>query len=731
MVNQKAIARNTQWSPLLPYLALAFLILGAKFAYIYYYGLNIPFFDQWGPEATIIDDAHRGHVWSTLFDSYGQHRIILTRIITIGLLLLNNQWDVLLEMIVNCFAHLACALVLFRIIENLFGKLVQLIGFILITLLFVLPFGWENALWGFQSQFYFLELFSILAIYYLIAKAPEPKNIILGWIFVVLAMVNMASGFFCSVVIVAISLLYLVFNQGSRKVSMWQLLCGIVFIALGVHLLGIPVDSSLKAATFGDFISIFHSYLNWPLSLLSEDVLGAIGRICFIPFAFFICLVLFVFLPQLRARKHYSLLVIGFLLSILAVLLALSMMHDLILDLCAKYKIPLSYFGPSVLKLSEQFQLPFLQFGTYLNSTLVVFFYKAIICLMPLVVLVYALFILRFSEFRTRKNYFILGFALWIFMQMAAFAYGRNTYGVPLSRYTDLISLWLLVYLFCLASLLQFLYAKYARFAEPKWRKRTSIVLIIFSTALLYGLLYVSALSVGFKMPKRKSICSTQIQNTSGYVQSKDAGYIDNKASWEIPFPIDSQYLKEVLNRESTRYYLPAELREHLPMASIADGADLKFNECEPLPGSLNDFTVGPYYTNYSKQENKVFLSKVIKAVVGLPYIKLWLAGNGSVTVFVKSEKTGKVIDSVSVYARDKKWKALDLKQPKEAYQIEVQSAADTNWFAVTAPREQGRFSHWVKPILLSYPLVFILGLLLSICWIRAQWAQVKDEENS
>lgn len=705
---------------ILPYLALIFFILGAKFAYIYHYGLNMPFYDQWAPEATLLNDWYNGHQLTTLFDSFGEHRIFFTRLVILGLIILNNQWDVLLEMTVNCFFHIACAVLLFKIVQNLFGKIVQFVGFILITLLFMLPFTWENTLWGFQSQFYFLEFFSILAIYYLVSKPSEPKNIIMGWVFVLFAMLNMGSGFFPAISVVAVALLYLIFKQSPKMAQLLQLAIGLVFIAIGFLMISTPMDESLKAHSASQFLIVLHQYLTWPFSVFGEGLSACVLKISFIPFVFGVYFLFLFFFPQYRTSNTGLIVKWACFASLIAIMLVLP-----IIQAHAKAVLPLSIIPWKDLDFS------FLDFSTYLNASFFIIFYKIISCFVFLIVFIFTLFIAFFPGFRSRKNYFILGFSIWVFMQMLALAYGRNLYGIYFSRYTDLVSLWLLVYLFCLASIFQFIQHQYPALYKSKWSMIAGVCIALSMIALLYGLLVVTVQSLGSRMPHRKMSRISETQVVRGYMQSKDPAYLDNKIYQHSPYTeYERGFIKKVLDRESIRYYLGAEIREHLPMASATDGVYFKFNECTLLPGKLSESTVGPYYTNYNNQQLKSFISKPIHAVVGLPYIKLWVTGNGQAQVFIKSEATGKIVDSVKVNLKENEWNDIDLKQPSSSYQIQVQAADNSSWFAVTAPREQGRLSNWIKPILSSYAVLFILGLVLSIYWLRTQWTQLKNEKS-
>lgn len=632
---------------LLPYLALVFLILGAKFGHIYCFGVNVPFWDQWSDEVPLIDDWYTNSrlTLATLFALNAEHRIVLTHLLQFILLTVNNQWDVVVQMVVNAFFHLACACLFFRFAQVMFKKLFQVIAFIGIVIVFSLPFSWENTLWGFQSQFYFLIFLSLISMYYVIAKPFSLRNQVIAWVFAILNLFTMGSGCMIAAPLIAICILRLFYKEDSLRNSLIIIGCSMVLLIIGVSMRGETDFAHGGAKSIAQFIDVYIRYFNWPLSNLD-------------------------------------------------------------------------FIDP---------------YTPYLNWDVLKPKVTLIISLGP--VALFTVILLFVPAFRTRINYFLLAFNIWVATQNTVMAFCRagliehNIF----SRYLDVVALWLIASLFSFFSMIQFISN---RVMDPA-RKRIMLIglsslLCSWAIAIAYGLFFSTALNYVHSMPKRSSLNTIAQQNVSGFMQTGDRHFLINKPHMNIPLyeQSDGPVLIEKLLKPSVQWYLGAEIRRHLAMASDTDGIYLKFNESEPLPGRLNNFTVGPYYTNYNKQENKEFLSKPIKVVVGLPYIKLWVTGNGALTVSIKSEKTGKVIDSASVCVHEKKWRALDLEQPKQPYRIEVRSTGDSTWFAVTAPRELGRLSYWIQ-ILLSVYLAFLaLGLILSIFWIYEECVNVKKIED-
>src|SRR5215471_14443296 len=87
---------------LLSALALFLVVLGAHWWLIGEYGTDVPWLDQWDAEPGLYQSWQTGtlniHAW---FAPHNEHRIFFTRVLALGLFLLNRQWDPRLQMVVN------------------------------------------------------------------------------------------------------------------------------------------------------------------------------------------------------------------------------------------------------------------------------------------------------------------------------------------------------------------------------------------------------------------------------------------------------------------------------------------------------------------------------------------------------------------------------------------------------------------------------------------------------
>jgi hypothetical protein len=163
----EASASDPGWKRACGLLALFAIVFGARLWIVNVCGSPLPVWDQWDAEGYgLFKPFLRGELpLSHLFQSHNEHRIVLTRLLALGLFQMNGMWDTRLEMVVNAAiaagsATLIAHLLLVEIGATWWRPVVSMVA-----LLWALPYGWENTTWGFQSQVYLLVLFSFLALW--------------------------------------------------------------------------------------------------------------------------------------------------------------------------------------------------------------------------------------------------------------------------------------------------------------------------------------------------------------------------------------------------------------------------------------------------------------------------------------------------------------------------------------------------------------------------------------
>jgi hypothetical protein len=242
-------------------------ILGSKAWLIGTHGSATPFWDQWDAEAALL---YRPYFAGTLtladfFAAHNEHRILLTRLTALGLLIASGRWDPILQMLFNALLHTAAiGFLLFTL-----GRTFDLAGRFLLgafgLLLFSIPFGWGNTLTGFQTPFYFLILLAPLSLFVLIDSPAWTLHWWLGTLLAALSYFSVASGALTLPAFVAIAAAQFALRTrtGRREVL------GMAFHALLAVLLLFDVMSlggPLKAQSLMSWLMALIDVVSWPVA---------------------------------------------------------------------------------------------------------------------------------------------------------------------------------------------------------------------------------------------------------------------------------------------------------------------------------------------------------------------------------------------------------------------------------------------------------------------------------
>jgi hypothetical protein len=260
-------ATVTRWSPVM-WLALLFLlIVSAKLLLLHVYPARVPYLDQWDAEAAgVYIPFDEGCLsWRQMVSFHNEHRIFFTRLLSLGLLMVNGQWDPQLQQIVNAGLHAMTALVVAMIFWRASDGRRLNLAVVFCAVVFTLPFGWENTLAGFQSSFYFLLLFSVLSLA-LTVKRVRSGAWFLGWFCVVSSLVTTAGGLFTPVATGIAAVLRLISGRCTRREAMVNLGMSGAAFALGLSLVSPAIRQSgvFVPRAFGDFMTAFAGNLAWP-----------------------------------------------------------------------------------------------------------------------------------------------------------------------------------------------------------------------------------------------------------------------------------------------------------------------------------------------------------------------------------------------------------------------------------------------------------------------------------
>ncbi len=251
--------------------ALFVAILGGKFLLIERYGSEVPYWDQWDAEG---DNLIRPYLEGRLavaqfFAAHNEHRILFTRLQALGLFAANGrQWDARLEIVANAALHAGFAVLLAGFALEILPGLPGWLYAGLIAWCCTAPSTWENVLGGFQSQFYFLLLFSALHLGGSLAARPRSRFWWWAPLAGVAAIFSMASGAISAATILIVLGLRFVRDRRLAGPDIGLLGINLGLLALGA-LVRVPAMPGSEAAgmrvtDIGAWIAACRHELSWP-----------------------------------------------------------------------------------------------------------------------------------------------------------------------------------------------------------------------------------------------------------------------------------------------------------------------------------------------------------------------------------------------------------------------------------------------------------------------------------
>lgn len=255
--------------PWYPLAGMALTILGAKLLLIAAFASPTPFWDQWDAEAAYLYKPHVEHTLTikALLSPHNEHRILWSRLLSLLLLELNGRWDPILQMVVNAGLHVMALFLLVKALGRGLGEAGLWILALTTALLFAIPFGWENTLAGFQSQFYLLVIMAVAAL----DVGADAKGLSTRWcLAVALGLASyfaMASG---ALTLIALSTLYGGQILQRRRVGGREYVALAIMLTVALVLLSgvptIPQHNPMKAQSLLQFAIAAAEASSWPLS---------------------------------------------------------------------------------------------------------------------------------------------------------------------------------------------------------------------------------------------------------------------------------------------------------------------------------------------------------------------------------------------------------------------------------------------------------------------------------
>lgn len=232
------------------------------------YGNATPYWDQWSAEGEQLYKAwlDGGFGARDLFAAHNEHRIVVTRIWSLILLKVNSGiWDPLLQMKANIWLHVSAMLLLLGLLTRSLGCKQKWFLVMVSAAIISIPYAWENTLAGFQSQFYFVLIFSILFLWSMSTSHSYSLRWWCGLLFGILSVLSMASG---SIALISGVLLLLLrkYTDKMANIRSSSIALIILMTILAVYITPtVPGHAVLKAQSLQQYFSSLFSVLSWPV----------------------------------------------------------------------------------------------------------------------------------------------------------------------------------------------------------------------------------------------------------------------------------------------------------------------------------------------------------------------------------------------------------------------------------------------------------------------------------
>jgi hypothetical protein len=251
----------------IPWLTALFLTaLGTQLWVVSLYGSPIPIWDQWYQADSIFRPWLEGRLrWSDLIAADSNHRIVVTHLFDMSVIRLNGRWDTLLQMTINAFVHAAFACGLAFCLWKVFSQTRGWLVCFLLIPFFALPYGGENAVWGINSLWYFVNIFAVATVIGLGFSKMWSWKWWLGFVSAILSLLTMASGLLAPLAAGGLILLRAIKNRRMEKENWIGLCICLILTGLGAPFVAAPeYNRPLQAHSIAEFTSALTHNLNWP-----------------------------------------------------------------------------------------------------------------------------------------------------------------------------------------------------------------------------------------------------------------------------------------------------------------------------------------------------------------------------------------------------------------------------------------------------------------------------------
>lgn len=243
--------------------------MGGKLVTIYSFGSDLPFWDQWAKEGEhiLIPWFRDQSFTASLFAPHNEHRIVPTLSLNLSLVIGGGQWDARVQCIASAMVHATLLVSIVGWAYHQVGKAWGLSVLGLAVLIGALPIVWDNVLGGFQSQYYFLAAFSLLAIERLLSAPPLSS---VGWwtgiVSAFVSLVCMGSGLLVAVPVLVLVAVRVVHRESSVRDNVATLVAASMVLGVGIWLhADAPWHETLRAKDLTIFVLYVFRSMAWPV----------------------------------------------------------------------------------------------------------------------------------------------------------------------------------------------------------------------------------------------------------------------------------------------------------------------------------------------------------------------------------------------------------------------------------------------------------------------------------
>ncbi|MCF0056102.1 hypothetical protein [Dyadobacter sp. CY356] len=248
---------------------LCIVIILPRWYYVENFAVALPFYDQWDAEwVNLLKPWTEGKLAiSVLWSNHNEHRIFPTRLLTLLSFELTGTWSNLAETRINILPGASTPILLIWLLykrRELYGFRWLVVAVIIAGATF--PLSWENLLIGFQSQFYFLNLFTLSALALVVFRPRDTWAMISVAVLCVLSVVTMASGLITPV---AVAMVYAADGYIKRDFSLKKVIMMVMLVVIAatgyMTMPYIAGHNFLHAQNMTEMVKTTIRIMGWPL----------------------------------------------------------------------------------------------------------------------------------------------------------------------------------------------------------------------------------------------------------------------------------------------------------------------------------------------------------------------------------------------------------------------------------------------------------------------------------